>query len=297
MNPIPNARRACIPFPGSHARWLVIAALSGLALAGCGDKESAAGAAVMVNGEALSAIELDAKLKQYEHLPPERKAAVSVTVLKSLVDLELLRQAAIADKLDADATIRARIDASNRMILANAFLEKRNAAVATPTAQEIKAYYEQHPDQFAKRKRFELEELMIEARPENAAVIKAKLEDGSDYKAFVAWLGEQKILNDVQPASASSEQMSDDVLGKLRDAKAGDTILIEGEDQLSVIRVNTVDPQPLSLAEAGPMIGQKLFQQRQTEAINQALNELREKAKIEYVAPYSEKGIAPASPQ
>ena len=301
MIDITNTTAAAPHHAAPHAltgsfRLLAAASLLALALAGCGDKPGASQTAAVVNGEPLSAIEVEVKLKQYEHLPPERKSAVSATVLKSMVDMELLRQAAIADKMDADENIRARIDSSNRMILANAYLEKRNAAVAAPTADEIKAYYDEHPEQFAGRKRFELEELMIEARPENATVIKAKLAEGSDYKAFVAWLGAQKILNDVQPVSASSEQMSDDVLGKLGDAKVGDTIVIEGRDQLSVIRVNAVDPQPLSLEEAGAMIGRKLLQQRQTEAVNQTLGQLREKARIEYVPPYSEKGIPPAKP-
>jgi len=279
-------------------RLLAVSALLCLAVAGCGDnKQGDTAAAAIVNGEALSAAELKMKLSQYDHLPDERKSAVAGTLLKSMVDMELLRQAAIKDKLDADEAIRARIDSSTRMILAEAYMTKQGAAIAKPTESEIKAYFDKHPELYSDRKVFEMEELMIKVRQEDAAEVKEKLGDGKNYNEFVAWLGQTKIPNNSQPVSAASEDMPAEVLGKLKNVAAGDVITLEEKDQLSVIRVNAVHSQPMALEQAKPAIEEKLYKQRRTEAMDSMFKQLRDKAKIEYVAPYSESGIVAVKPK
>jgi EpsD family peptidyl-prolyl cis-trans isomerase len=280
------------------ARLLAISALLCLAVAGCGDnKQGDATAAAIVNGEVLSAAELKMKLSQYDHLPAERKSAAAGTLLKSMVDMELLRQAAIKDKLDADEAIRARIDSSTRMILAEAYLTKQGAAVAKPTDSDIKAYFDQNPELYSDRKVFEMDELMVKVRPEDAAEIKEKFADGKNYNEFVAWLAEKKVPNNTQPVSAAAEDMPRNILGKLRDVKAGDVLTLEGQGQFSVIRVHAVHSQPMTLEQAKPAIEEKLYKQRRTEAMDSMFKQLREKAKIEYVAPYSESGIAAVKPK
>jgi len=279
-------------------RLLAVSALLCLAVAGCGDnKQGDPAAAAIVNGETLSAAELKMKLSQYDHLPAERKSAVAGTLLKSMVDMELLRQAAIKDKLDADEVIRARIDSSTRMILAEAYMSKQGAAIAKPTESEIKAYFDQHSELYSDRKVFEMEELMIKVRQEDAAEVKEKLGDGKNYNDFVAWLVQTKIPNNSQPVSAAAEDMPADILDKLKNVAAGDVITLEEKDQLSVIRVNAVHSQPMTLEQAKPAIEEKLYRQRRTDGMDSLLKQLRDKAKIEYVAPYSESGIAAVKPK
>lgn len=276
---------------------MVISALLCLAVTGCSDnKPGDTAAAAIVNGEALSAAELKMKLNQYDHLPAERKSVVAGTLLKSMVDMELLRQAAIEDKLDADEVIRARIDSSTRMILAEAYMTKQGAAVAKPSDSDIKAYFDQNPELYSDRKVFEMDELMIKVRPEDAGEIKEKFGEGKNYNEFVAWLAEKKIPSNSQPVSAAAEDMPKNVLGKLRDVQAGDVLTLEGPDQFSVIRVHAVHSQPRTLEEAKPAIEEKLYRQRRTDGMDSLLKQLRDKAKIEYVAPYSESGIAAVNP-
>jgi len=234
---------------------------------------------------------------RFDHLPAERKSAVAGTLLKSMVDMELLRQAAIKDKLDADEVIRARIDSSTRMILAEAYMSKQGAAIAKPTESEIKAYFDQHSELYSDRKVFEMEELMIKVRQEDAAEVKEKLGDGKNYNEFVAWLVQTKIPNNSQPVSAAAEDMPADILDKLKNVAAGDVITLEEKDQLSVIRVNAVHSQPMTLEQAKPAIEEKLYRQRRTDGMDSLLKQLRDKAKIEYVAPYSESGIAAVKPK
>jgi peptidyl-prolyl cis-trans isomerase C len=280
-----------------NARVLAIGALLFLTLAACSDNKSEIKAAVLVNGQSLSAAEVKMKLSQYDHLPPERKSFVEQTVLKSLVDTELMRQAALEEGIDKDEIIRARMDNSIRLILAEAYMEKKAAEFAKPSEAEIKAYFDQHPELYAERKIFELEELMVQISQDEAAEVKEKLGDGKNYNEFVAWLAQKQIVNNSQPVSAAAEDMREDILGRLKNVKADDVITLEEKDQLSVIRVKAVHDHPLPFEQAKPMIEAKIYKQRRIAGTDSLLKQLRDKAKIEYVAPYSESGLAAVKPK
>jgi EpsD family peptidyl-prolyl cis-trans isomerase len=182
------------------------------------------------------------------------------------------------------------------MILAEAYMTKQGAAVAKPTDAEVKAYFDQHPELYSDRKVFEMEELMIKVRQEDAAEVKEKLGDGKNYDEFVTWLAQKKILNNSQPVSAAAEDMPEGILAKLKNVAPGDVLTLEEPDQLSVIRVHAVHLQPKTFDEAKPMIEDRLYKQRRTEHMDNMFKQLRDKAKIEYVAPYSEKGTVAAKP-
>ena len=92
--------------------------------------------------------------------------------------------------------------------------------------------------------------------------------------------------------SVTSEQVLESVLEKLRPAQGGEIIRLQGEDKMTVLRVNKVEAQPLPLEQAGTVIASQLLEQRQGEAMKQAMKTLRDKAKIEYLPPYQAPKLA-----
>jgi EpsD family peptidyl-prolyl cis-trans isomerase len=277
-------------YPG---RISLLAATLSLLLGACGEKPAAtAAAAIKVNGEAIGAVEIEAKLQSYAHLPAEQKQSVTHTILTSFADSELLRQAALREKLDADPALQARLAGATRLIMANAYIEKTLAAAAKPNAAEIKAYYEQHPDRYAQRKRYELRELIVLGSPAVLAEVDAKAVALGDLDKLGAWLLEKKIPHNEQPLSVTSEQVLESVLEKLRPAQGGEIIRLPGEDKMTVLWVNKVEAQPLPLEQASAVIAGQLLEQRQGEAMKQAMKTLRDKAKIEYLPPYQAPKLA-----
>jgi len=275
-------------------KLLVLIAVLGAALTACGEKKTTGqvDVVVKVNGEAISVAELEDKMRQRDHLSEAQNISVSASAIKSKVDMELLRQAAVREKLDTDKTIHARLAESNRFILATAYMEKQMAAVAKPGEAEVKAYFQQHPERFADRKQYDLQELLIQTRPDNEAQIKEKLGGGKNYKAFVLWLKEKKIPNNGQQLVTSADQIPEEILQKLKNLKAGESIVIDGKDQINVIFLNAVKLQPVTLEQASPMIVKTLEDKRKRDVMNDMIRQLREKAKIEYVPPYTANGMA-----
>lgn len=276
-------------YPG---RITLLAAALSLLLAACGDKPAMTAAAIKVNGEAIGAAEIEAKLQSYAHLPAEQKQSVTNTILTSFADSELLRQAARREKLDADPALQARLAGATRLIMANAYIEKILASVAKPGAAEIKADYDQHPDRYAQRKRYDLREMVVLGGPAVLAEVDAKALALGDLDKLGAWLLEKKIPHNEQPLSVTSEKVLESVLEKLRPARGGEIIRLPGGDKLTVLRVNKVEAAPLPLEQASAAIAGQLLERRQGEAMKQAMKTLREKARIEYLPPYPTPGPA-----
>lgn len=264
-----------------------LAAMLSLLLAACGEKQAPTGhAALKVNGEAISAAEVEAKLKQYSRLPAEQKTFVTGTILNSLADLELLRQAAVREKLDADEAVQARLAGAARFILAETYMTKTKAAVAKPSAADVKAHYDKQPARYAERKLFDLHEVNIETSPENMAEIESRLKRGARLDDFVGWLQLSKIQHDVQPLVVSAEKVLEPILDKLAQAHDGDVITLPGKDKLTALFINKVQTQPLTLEQATPMIEEQLYEASKTERMKETMKQLRDKAKIEYLPPY-----------
>ncbi|MDD5366741.1 MAG: EpsD family peptidyl-prolyl cis-trans isomerase [Gallionellaceae bacterium] len=268
-------------------RLTTLAALLGLLLAACGEKPAPAGhAALKVNGAAISAAEVEAKLKQYSQLPAEQKTFVTGTILDSLTDLELLRQAAVREKLDADEAVQARLAGAARFILAEAYMEKTKAAVPKPSAADVKAYYDQHPARYAERKLFDLQEVNIETTPENTAEIESRLKNGASLNDFVGWLQFRKLQYDVQPLVVPAEKVVEPILDKLAQAHDGDVITLPGKNKLTALFINKVLSEPLTLEQATPMIEGQRYEAGRTERMQETMKQLRDQAKIEYLPPY-----------
>jgi len=280
------------------SKLLVLVAVAGLSLSACTDKKSTDAAdsmpaestvGVKVNGQAISVAELDAKSG---HDPSGKKQGISEDRLKQIVDMELLRQAAVESKLDQDENVRAKIAISVRTILAMAYMEKQLGSVGEPTEAEINDFYNNNPARFAERKIYEIHEFNIQVPPGKAAEIRGQLGKGMTPEAFEQWLTANNIRHTGTPLSVSADRLPDDVLQKLRNAPVGGAIVLGGDEQMNAVFVLAEQTQPIRLAESKPAVAAMMTEKRKQEALDNAMKQLRDKAKIEYVPPYSEKGLA-----
>ena len=267
-----------------------------LSLSACSDKKSLASAepkvGVKVNGQAISVAELDVKSG---HNAGTKQHAVSEPKMQQIVDMELMHQAAVQSKLDADEHVVARIAASTRTILAMAYMEKLLAAVADPTDADISNYYNQNPARFVERKEYRIQEFSIQPPPGKAAEIQGQSAKSRNAQAFDQWLTGNNIPHESTPVSVTSDRLPDDALQKLKNVPVGGAVVLGNDGQMNVLVVLAEKPQqPIALAQARRSISNMLLEKRKKEALDGGLKQLRDKAKIEYVPPYTAKGL-PAS--
>jgi len=274
-------------------KLLALVTVLSVALTACGEKKDVSPAAMKINGQVITASELERQLEEFGQ-SPDSGAGITGKTMKSMIDKELMRQAAIKENLDKDENVHASLAAANRMILATAYMQKQVAAIGKPTDAEVSEYYNQHPDFFANRKVYALQEVVINDKPANEAEIKAKLAGGIKLKDFLSWLEEKKIPNSTRELSASSDQIREVLAQKFKDAQAGQAIILDDAKQLTAIFINSVQAEPVTLAQASTTIKKRLFNMKMSGAMESKIKQLNDQAKIEYVAPYTENGKAKA---
>ena len=132
---------------------------------GCGKKEEAKAAtqvAAKVNADEITVHQVNNVLARSPNVTPEIAEKAKREILNRLIDQQLAKQQAIEKKLDRSPNVVQAIEAAKDEILARAYLEHVAGAQPRPTEEEIKKYYAEHPELFARRRVFNLEEILMQ---------------------------------------------------------------------------------------------------------------------------------------
>lgn len=241
-----------------------------------------------VNKQAISAPQIDFVLQQQRGLKPEQIGAASKQVLERLIDQELTLQKAAELKLDREPRIVQQIEAARREVVSRAYLERAGEAAGKPTPEEIKQYYDDKPALFKDRRIFSLQEINIEARPEQIAELKAKLESSKNIAQFVEFLRVGDYRFAANQAVRAAEQLPLASLGTFAGMNDGQALLNATPTGAQVIVLAGSRSQAVTLDQAKPAIEQFLLNERKRELIAKDLKALRDAATIEYVGKYAD---------
>lgn len=287
------------------SKKLVLPLLVAAALAtGCGDKkDEAAGGdkpvtqvAAKVNGTELTVHQVNYALQRIPNLGPEQAKPASLQVVKSLVEQELVVQKALEDKLDRDATVVQAIDAARRQILAEAWMSRKLGTPAEPTDAEVGAYFNDHPELFAQRKLYRLQEISIKVPADKIEGVRAQLVASKTLVDFGAWLKSQEIPFKAAQGVKPAEQLPQAILPKLTEVPKGQAMVVNTPDGMLVIVVADTQLQPVTLEQVKPAIVRMLQQQARQKATKDQLDTLKAAAKIEYLGEFADAGKEDAAP-
>jgi len=283
----------------------VAAACSTLLLVGCGDKKKdkvASQTAVKVNKEEITVHQINFVLQQQRGLKPEQAEAASKQILERLIDQELAVQKAEELKLDRDPRVMQQVEAAKREIVARAYLDKAGEAASKPTPEEIAKYYEDNPALFKDRRIYSLQEIAIEAKPEQVAQLRTQLSSSKSINDFVEYLKANDFRFSGNQAVRAAEQLPLASLNTFAALKDGQALLNTTPNGAQVIVLAGSRSQPVNLQQATPAIEQFLLNERKRDIIAKDLKAMRDGAKIEYVGKYAESaastpagGAAPAA--
>jgi len=267
-------------------------------LAGCGgDKgDKASQTAAKVNKEEITVHQINFVLQRQPNLKPEQAEAASKQVLERLIDQELAVQKAQEQKLDRDPRVVQQIEAAKREIIARAYAERVGEAAAKPTAEEIANYYNDKPALFKDRRIYSLQELQIEAKPDQFETIRARLAAAKNLNEFAEYLKSADIRFNGSQAVRAAEQLPLAGLDAIAKMKDGDSMISQNPNGLTVLFLVGSRSQPVDEARARPAIEAFLLNQRKAEAVQKDIKALRDSSKIEYVGKFGEPAPAGAQP-
>ncbi len=286
------------------ASKLCLPVLIALLAAGCSDKKDgastdgtpAAQVAAKVNGTELTVGQVDFTLQRNPGLDKEPSKEASLQVVRYLVDQELLAQKALGDKLDSDPKVVQALDAARRQILAEAFITRKLGTVVEPSDAEVTAYYDSHPELFANRKIYRLQEISIKAPQEKHEAIRAKLTASKTLNDFAEWLKAENLPIKAAEGVKSAEQLPKAMLPKLAAMPDGQAIVVNAPDGLLVIVLADSQVQPATMEQAKPAIARVLQGEARQKAVKAELDALKAAAKIEYFGEFAEAGKVADAP-
>ena len=276
---------------------LLAAVAAAVLLAACGgDKgDKASQTAAKVNKEEITVHQINFVLQRQPGLKPEQAEGASRQVLERLIDQELAVQKAQEQKLDRDPRVVQQIEAAKREIIARAYVERVGESVAKPSNDEIAKYYVDKPALFKDRRIYSLQELQIEAKPEQFEAIRAKLSAAKSMNEFAEFLKAGDFRFNGNQAVRAAEQLplaSLDAIAKMKD---GDSVISPNPGGLTVLFLVGSRSQPVDEVRARPAIEAFLLNQRKAEAVQKDLKTLRDSSKIEYVGKFAQPAPEAAS--
>jgi len=277
-----------------NIRTLLVFTALLLALAlttGCGKKEDAKVAtqvAARVNSDEITVHQVNYVLARNPTLTPELADQAKREILDKLIDQHLARQKAIENKLDRTPNVMQAIEAAKSEVLARAYLDQLAATLPRPAPWETQEYYAKHPELFAQRRLFDLEEIAFVAKADIVAGLREQLSRARSMQEIADWLQSQEVKFLANRGVRAAEQIPLEILPKLQAMKVGQNQLFEaGSDRYQVIRVVASKAEPVDEATATPRIQQYLFNQRLGEVVAKEMKQIREQAKIEYLGEFA----------
>jgi EpsD family peptidyl-prolyl cis-trans isomerase len=285
---LPHSTRRFRPLA---ALLLLLASLSTLGLVGgCGEKKKdrlEIQAAARVNGREVTVQQINMVLQQQRNLRPEQADAAGRQILERLIDQTLALQKAEELKLDGDPRVQQQIEAARREIVARAYVEKIGEGAAKPTPEEISAYYKSKPALFSERRIYSIQELVIEARPDQIPLLREQLGAAKSITEFVDHLKANDFRFAANQAVRAAEQLPMNVLESVSRMKDGQATLTQVPNGVLVVVLAGSRSQPVSEEQARPAIEQYLLNERKRKLVEDDVKSMRAAAKVEYLGQFA----------
>jgi len=270
----------------------IFAATVALSLSACGSKDDskvATQVAAKVGSEEISVHQINQVLSRSNTAgaSPDAVKAMSRDVLEKLIDQQIAVDQATEAKLNRSPEVVSQLEASRRDILARAYIQKVVGGLSKPTPEDIKKYYVDHPQLFAERRIFNVQEIVAPVAPGIAEQLSSFAAAGKPIEESAVWLKSKDIKFGGGGATRAAEQIPLELLAKVHALKDGQSMVIQSPQSVTLLRVASSQLTPVPEAAALPRIEQFLTNQRAGEAVAANIKLLRGNTKIAYLGDFS----------
>jgi EpsD family peptidyl-prolyl cis-trans isomerase len=271
--------------------FFVLALACVVAFSGCrdaGEKKRSSQVAAKVNSDEITVHQINRMLARSPSSTPEVDAGAKRTMLDRLIDLQLAKQQATDKKLDRTPEVVQALEAARTEILARAYLQQITATKARPTPEQVKEYYNEHPELFAQRRLYVLEEIGVGRSAVTASALRERVAKARSMQEIADWLRVRNIQFTFYHGGRNAEQIPLGMLPRLNTMKDGEIEVFESSrDNYAVIRIISSKTAPVAQDTAAGPIQQFLSNQQSREVIADELKRLKQQAALEYVGEFA----------
>ena len=246
--------------------------------------------AAKAGGDVIGEFELSRAVARLGPMSAAESAQARGKVLEALIDQHLVSHAAQDAKLDKVPEVALAMQQAQRQVLVEAYMERLFKDVPQPAEGEIQDYYTRHPELFAQRKLYRVQEFDLQLAPERSAEVEAQLKRSRSLPEFADWLKARGIAVKSGEAVRPAEKIPATMLAQLVNMKDGQVVVVPmDESRISVLQLLGSQAQPVSLEQARDAIGLLILSGKRKTLLDAELRKLRDSGKVEYAS-----GFAPA---
>lgn len=263
-------------------------------LSGCGGgaetEESKSNTQVVakVNGVEVTVHQLNQLLARVRVPEGEfSREEIEKRALDSLIERELVLQAAKGVKLDREPAVLSALEEAKDKVLIERYVQRTLESVSKPTDEKIQQFYDNFPELFADRKMYVFTKLAISADGEQVDQMIEQVKQGSSIDQIVAQLKQLDIEYKRMSEAKGEGGIAGPILHFLSALQAGDIGYLKMTDGLLVVELHNVLDQSVSLEEAKGAIAKQLLLEERKKASKKLVDSLKETAEVEYVGKFA----------
>ena len=269
-------------------RTKIILALGLAVLSSACDKKAEGQTVAVVNGEEITAAELNAELASARLPEGMSQKDARARVLQAIVDRRLVAQQAKKDGIDKSPDFLNRQRRMNEDLLINMYASRQIDTAQLPSPQQVQNFEASRPEMFANREQWNLDQVRFKA-PTDAAV-KAKLDQAKSIDEVVQVLTAAGVQFQRQKNRLDTAVIPHNMYGQIKTSTPGEPFVVPVGDQMIASVITSREPAPLLGEKARPIAVAAIRREQAAKLMQDRLKSLQQAAKIEY-----KEGYAPAT--
>lgn len=263
---------------------LLVLGLSACSRSGSESNASPTQIAAQVNDKEISIHQVQAMIEFQPALVKQFGEKAYEKALDSLIEQELASQAARSVGLEQSPKVVQALELAKREVLARAYQDQLASKVALPDENAVSAYFDAHPELFAQRQQYVLQELAVKAEPAQLASLQERIPSVESVSQLNALVSQTGLPHSVKNGTYWAESLPMDVLPQLAKRKPGQSLVVAKPDGLVILTVVSTESAPVSLVQVRGAIRDALLTQSRKDALRKGMESLRQQAKINKVA-------------
>lgn len=234
--------------------------------------------AARVNGVKITQEEVELVREHTEE--PADEVPARRRLLDGLIVKELLAQQFLRTARGSAAVSEQAVSVARRELLAQRYIAELVAAVPPPSAEQMRAFYHEHPHMFAERRAFSVRTLDIVLPAAREPELRERVRAAASLEALVAWVRREELGFAWSETLHRSDALSAESLAQLGAMRVNEVTVLPVPQGVRVIQLVGSRPDALDEEAAAPQIRELLWAQLRTGAINAEVERLARLAAI-----------------
>lgn len=209
---------------------------------------------------------------------------VSMKMLNSLIDRQLLVQKAVKLNLDRTPGVMQLVDAARAQIYAQAYLARKISTLGAATDKETQQFMADHSEVFSQRKVFTTADIIFANDP--AKVELSQLQTSvNNAEELKSWLTKNNIPFEIAEETIPTKALPKEVLTMAGQLKVGDLLFMNDEIKVVARSIANIAEVPLSQQQAEGMATKAVNERKRQQLILDEVQRLKKMAQIEILDP------------